>query len=73
MLAETLRAIDLGTVKSEGYSFQIELTYRAHQKGFRIVEVPIHFVDRAVGSSKMSRRIFAEAVLMVWKLRLGAR
>ena len=69
--ADTLRAIDLGTVKSEGYSFQIELTYRAHQKGFRIVEVPIHFVDREVGKSKMSRRIFAEAVVMVWKLRLG--
>lgn len=69
---ETLRAIDLGSVKSEGYSFQIELTYRAHQKGFRIVEVPIHFVDRAVGKSKMSRRIFAEAIVMVWKLRLGA-
>jgi dolichol-phosphate mannosyltransferase len=67
--AEVLRAIDLGGVHSEGYSFQIELTYRATKRGFKIVEVPIHFVDRKHGQSKMSRRIFAEAVMMVWKLR----
>ena len=67
--AEVLRAIDLGTVHSEGYSFQIELTYRAAKRQFRIVEVPIHFVDRKAGQSKMSSRIFGEAVLMVWKLR----
>lgn len=67
--AEVLRAIDLGSVHSEGYSFQIELTYRAAKRGFSVVEVPIHFVDRKAGQSKMSSRIFGEAVLMVWKLR----
>ncbi len=69
---EVLEAIDLGAVRSEGYSFQIELTYRAIRKGFRVAEVPIIFVDRRAGQSKMSRRIFAEAVMMVPKLRLDA-
>ncbi len=64
-----LRDIDLSGVRSEGYSFQIELTFRAAKRGWKVVEVPIHFVDRKVGASKMSSRIFAEAVLMVWKLR----
>jgi dolichol-phosphate mannosyltransferase len=68
--ADVLRAIDLATVRSEGYSFQIELTYRTVQRGFRVREVPVHFVDRQVGKSKMSRRIFAEAIVVVWKLRL---
>ena len=67
-----LLAIDLEQVESEGYSFQIELTYRAIRRGFRVVEVPIVFVDRRAGESKMSRRIFAEAVLMVWKMRFSA-
>jgi dolichol-phosphate mannosyltransferase len=67
--AEVLRAIDLGNVRSEGYSFQIELTYRAAKKGYRIVEIPIHFVDRKHGASKMSAAIFAEAVVVVWRLR----
>lgn len=67
--AEVLRAIDLSTVKSNGYSFQIELTYRALQQDYKVVEVPIHFVDRTHGTSKMSRRIFWEAVGVVWKLR----
>ncbi len=71
--AEVLRAIDLSTVKSNGYSFQIELTYRALQQDYKVVEVPIHFVDRTHGSSKMSRRIFAEAVAVVWKLRFERR
>jgi dolichol-phosphate mannosyltransferase len=70
--AEVLRAIDLSTVQSNGYSFQIELTYRALQHGYKVVEVPIHFVDRTHGTSKMSRRIFVEAVGVVWKLRLGS-
>ena len=70
--ANVLQAIDLDRVESEGYSFQIELTYRAIRRGFRVVEVPIVFVDRRAGESKMSRRIFAEAVVMVWKLRLDA-
>jgi dolichol-phosphate mannosyltransferase len=67
-----LEAIDLSSVRSEGYSFQIELTYRAIRRGFRVTEVPIVFVDRRAGQSKMSRRIFAEAVAMVWKLRFDA-
>ncbi len=69
--ASVLRSIDLGTLRSEGYSFQIETTYRAVQRGFRVKEVPITFVDRKNGQSKMSRKIFAEAIVMVWKLRLG--
>ena len=67
-----LEAIDLRAVRSSGYSFQIELTYRAIRRGFRVAEVPIVFVDRRAGQSKMSRRIFVEAVGMVWKLRLDA-
>ncbi len=64
-----LEAIDPGTLRSNGYSFQIETTYRALRKGLRVVEVPIVFVDRRAGRSKMSRRIFAEAILEVWRLR----
>jgi dolichol-phosphate mannosyltransferase len=64
-----LEAIDLGSVRSNGYSFQIEMTYRALQAGLRVVEVPITFVDRRVGQSKMDAKIFAEAVLSVWRLR----
>ena len=67
---EVLETLDLGAVRSNGYSFQIELTYRAHCKGFKIKEVPIIFEDREVGKSKMSKNIFLEAVLMVWKLRM---
>jgi dolichol-phosphate mannosyltransferase len=67
---EVLEGIDLGSVRSEGYSFQIEMTWRALRAGFSVVEVPIVFVDRRAGESKMSRQIFLEAVAMVWKLRL---
>jgi len=67
-----LVAIDLPSVESNGYSFQIELTYRAIRKGMRVAEVPIVFVDRRAGKSKMSRRIFVEAIGMVWKLRFDA-
>ena len=56
-----LEAIDLSSIHSNGYSFQIEMTYRAILKGMRVKEVPIVFVDRAVGKSKMSRKIFIEA------------
>ena len=66
-----LEALDLAAIRSNGYSFQIEMKYRAARAGFRIVEVPITFVDRRVGASKMSRRIFVEALTMVWRLRLG--
>ncbi|MBV9945313.1 MAG: polyprenol monophosphomannose synthase [Myxococcales bacterium] len=67
-----LDAIDLGAVHSNGYSFQIEMTYRALRKGMRVHEVPIVFVDRTLGASKMSRKIFLEAVGVVWKLRADA-
>ena len=64
-----LESIDLDDIKSNGYAFQIEMTFRAWKKGFRIVEIPIVFVDRTEGSSKMSKRIVREAVWMVWRLR----
>jgi dolichol-phosphate mannosyltransferase len=67
-----LEAIDIGSVHSNGYSFQIEMTYRALRKGMRVKEVPIVFVDRTAGASKMSRRIFVEAIGVVWKLRAEA-
>lgn len=67
-----LEAVDIDTVHSNGYSFQIEMTYRALRKGMRVKEVPIVFVDRTAGRSKMSRRIFVEAVGVVWKLRAEA-
>lgn len=66
---KVLEAINLSQVKSNGYAFQIEMTVRAWKKGFRIVEIPIVFVDRTEGSSKMSKRIVREAVWMVWRLR----
>lgn len=67
-----LEAIDIGSVHSNGYSFQIEMTYRALRKGMRVKEVPIVFFDRTAGRSKMSRRIFVEAIGVVWKLRAEA-
>ncbi|MGB2981904.1 MAG: polyprenol monophosphomannose synthase [Candidatus Zixiibacteriota bacterium] len=67
---EVLEAINLGRVKSNGYSFQIEMSFRAWKKGFKIKEIPIVFEDRKVGQSKMSKKIVREAVWMVWKLRL---
>jgi dolichol-phosphate mannosyltransferase len=66
-----LEAIDLSTIKSDGYSFQIEMNYRCFEKGFRIGELPIIFIDRHAGTSKMSKKIVREAVFMVWKLKLG--
>jgi dolichol-phosphate mannosyltransferase len=66
---EVLQAIDMASVECSGYAFQIELTYRAHRKGFRVVETPIVFEDRRVGQSKMSRRIVLEAVSKVWSIR----
>jgi len=64
-----LEAIDLASIGSNGYSFQIEMKYRAHKKGLKLVETPIVFVDRRVGQSKMSRAIFVEALVKVWALR----
>jgi dolichol-phosphate mannosyltransferase len=66
---EVLAAIDLDKVRSNGYAFQIEMSFRAWKQGFRIVEIPIVFVDRTEGTSKMSKRIVREAVWMVWRLR----
>jgi dolichol-phosphate mannosyltransferase len=68
-----LEALEVTSLRSNGYSFQIETTYRAVRRGLRVEEVPIVFVDRRVGQSKMSREIFLEAVLIVWKLRLSGR
>jgi len=67
----TIEAIDLDSVGSDGYSFQIEMNYRCMEKGLKIVEVPIIFIDRHAGTSKMSKKIVREAVLLVWKLKLG--
>jgi len=68
---EVLEAIDLDTIGARGYAFQVEMTYRAIQRGFRVVEVPIVFRDRRAGSSKMDRSIVAEAVWRVPLLRFG--
>ena len=70
---EVLEAIDLDTVRSQGYAFQVELTYRAVRNGFRVREIPIVFRDREVGRSKMSLRIALEAVWRVPQMRLNAR
>ena len=67
---EVLASIDLDTVRSQGYSFQIEMNFRAWHKGFSIVEHPIIFIDRTVGESKMSKAIMIEAIFMVWRLRI---
>jgi dolichol-phosphate mannosyltransferase len=67
---KVLEAIDLNRVKSNGYAFQIEMTFKAWKKGFRVKEIPIIFVDRVKGKSKMSKKIVREAVTMVWKLRI---
>jgi dolichol-phosphate mannosyltransferase len=68
---EVLEAIDLPSVECSGYAFQIELTFRTFRKGFRVAEIPIVFVDRRVGQSKMSRRIVLEAVRKVWSIRFS--
>jgi len=65
-----LESIDLNKIKSNGYSFQIEMTFKAYAKGFKIKEIPIVFADRVKGKSKMSKKIVRVAVTMVWKLRL---
>lgn len=70
---KVLEAIDLDNVRSDGYCFQIEMKYRALQKGFRIIETPILFTDRKAGNSKISRYIVFEALLKVWWLRFNRR
>ena len=70
---EALLALDLKSVQTVGYGFQIELTWRAIQAGLRVVEVPICFRDRELGQSKMSMDIFSEALGLVWKLRFAKK
>ncbi|GIU83280.1 MAG: polyprenol monophosphomannose synthase [Acidimicrobiales bacterium] len=69
--ADALRELDLGTVRAEGYGFQIEMAYRVYRNGRKVVEVPIAFTDRVKGTSKMSGRIVWEALLLVtwWGVR----
>jgi dolichol-phosphate mannosyltransferase len=67
-----LAAIDFERVRSNGYAFQIEMSFRAWKKGFRLLEIPIVFTDRVEGQSKMNKRIVREAIWMVWWLRLKA-
>ena len=69
---KVLEAIDLAHVRSNGYAFQIEMSFRAWRKHFKIVEIPIVFVDRTEGQSKMSKSIVREAIWMVWRLRFWA-
>ncbi|MFN8662864.1 MAG: polyprenol monophosphomannose synthase [Thermomicrobiales bacterium] len=71
--APLLRQINPATLRSDGYAFTIEATWRALQQGASVTEVPIMFHDRVAGASKLSRRIVAEAALLVWKLRWEAR
>jgi dolichol-phosphate mannosyltransferase len=67
-----LEAIDFSHVRSNGYAFQIEMSFRAWKRNFRITEIPIVFVDRTEGTSKMSKSIVREAIWMVWRLRWWA-
>jgi dolichol-phosphate mannosyltransferase len=66
---ETLEQLPLDTIRSDGYSFQIEMNFFCWKKGFRMIEIPIIFTDRRVGISKMSRKIVWEAMFLVWRLR----
>ena len=68
---EVLESIDLDSVVTEGYAFQIELTYRTHKAGFRIKETPIIFPDRTLGHSKMNRKIVVEALVRLWGIRFS--
>jgi dolichol-phosphate mannosyltransferase len=70
---EVLASLDLDAVRSQGYAFQIEMTYRAVRKGYRVVEIPIRFGERASGDSKMSGGILLEALLVMWRLRFKLR
>ena len=67
---EVLNSIDINAVKSQGYSFQIEMNWRAWQKKFSIIEHPIIFADRTIGESKMSKKIMLEAVIVIWRMRI---
>jgi dolichol-phosphate mannosyltransferase len=69
--SRVLQSLDLEAIRSNGYAFQIEVTYRAYRAGFHIVERPITFVDRRLGKSKMRPSIVSEALRIVWTLRFG--
>jgi dolichol-phosphate mannosyltransferase len=68
--SDVLRSIDLKKVGSSGYSFQVEMNFYVWKKGFKIVEIPIVFTDRRIGTSKMSTKIIREGLVLLWKLRL---
>lgn len=68
---EVVEKISITNMFSEGYSFLIEMKYRAQNKGYKLVEIPIIFEERRVGQSKMSRKIMFEALFIVWQLRFG--
>jgi len=68
---KAIEAVELESIKSNGYAFQIEMVYKIYKKGFKIAEIPIIFYERNSGSSKMSKKIVIEAAIMVWKLKLG--
>ena len=65
-----LKLINLDNIKSNGYAFQIEITFKIYNKGFKITEIPIVFYERRSGNSKMSKKIILEAAIMVWRLRI---
>lgn len=67
---KVLESIDLSKINSNGYAFQIEMNFKAYKKGFKLCEIPIVFIDRVKGKSKMSKKIVFEAAWMVWKLRI---
>lgn len=69
---KVLESINLDKIKSNGYAFQIEMTFKAYKKGFKIKEIPIVFSDRVKGTSKMSKKIVREAAFLVWKLRISS-
>jgi dolichol-phosphate mannosyltransferase len=71
--AETLRRIDIDSIRSNGYAFQVEMNYRTIRKGIRIVETPIRFSERNEGASKMTLAVQVESALMPWRLRFGSR
>ncbi len=68
---KVLENLDLDSIRSNGYAFQIEMVYRAYKKSFKIAEIPIIFYERNSGSSKMTKKIIREAAIMVWRLRFG--
>ena len=69
---QVLEGIDLNNIKSNGYAFQIEINFKAWKKGFRLKEIPIIFIDRVFGQSKLSKKIMWEAIFLVWKLRFNS-